>query len=61
MIEIVGRLGPAPVHRPDRMMTAHEAMREQTKRFKFAAWIAAGRPGSGRKKRIVRRAKRRAR
>lgn len=54
MIEIVGRLGPAPEKKPDRMMTVQEVVREQN----FRAWIAAGRPGAGRKKRIMRRAKR---
>lgn len=57
MIEIVGRLGPAPERRPDRLMTAREVIREQN----FRAWITAGRPGAGRKKRILRNAKRRAR
>ena len=57
MIEIVGRLGPAPERRPDRMMTAREVIREQG----FREWVAAGRPGAGRKKRILRNAKRRRR
>ena len=57
MIEIVGRLGPPPERKPDRMMTLQEAVREQ----KFREWCAAGRPGSGRKKRIIRNAKRRTR
>lgn len=57
MCEIVGRLGPAPERKPDRMMTAREVINEQ----RFREWIAAGRPGTGRKKRILRNAKRRAR
>ena len=57
VIEIVGKLGPAPERKPDRLMTAREVIREQ----QFREWIAAGRPGSGRKKRIARNAKRRIR
>lgn len=57
MIEIVGKLGPVPERKPDSLMTAREVIREQN----FRAWIAAGRPGSGRKKRILRNARRRSR
>jgi len=54
--EIVGKLGPPPKRDPtERMMTAREVIAEQ----KFRAWVAAGRPGSGRKKRILRAARRR--
>jgi len=55
MIEIVGRLGPAPERKPDRLLTVREVIREQH----FRAWCAAGCPGRGKKKRVMRRAKQR--
>lgn len=57
MTVVVGQLGPRPERKPDRMMTAREARREQA----FREWVAAGRPGAGRKKRIILAARRRGR
>ena len=54
MIEIVGRLGPAPERTVERLMTAREVIAEQ----KFREWVAAGRPGAGKKKKIERARKR---